>query len=650
MKVELSRYNIKSLKDSKRSYGVIMDGNDNLFPDYLNGLYNKSITHQSILNDLVDYIIGKGFIAQNPQEQERLDSMFPKKKVRDIVLNKLIHNSITLECIKSKTKDIVEINCFNPAQIRVSAVEDGKPCEFKYRKSWDKQDTTNYRYTQDFEDIFKTDLFEGLFYWYDSGTFPVYYGRPKYLSGLDAIELEISIYMMHNHGAQNGMYPSMIIAMEDSGDPEQNADSIKSIQKQMTGVANAGKIGVIHYPVGGSPAQFTTPNLTGLDKIYENQYGVSEAGILKAHQIPSPLLIAGLNRQSGGFASLEEEMQWAKNELMFKIVEPNREEILDILNPIFKSIGVKSKVSFETLETQQIQVPTSEEMQADINDNLKNLSGRQMQNLERIVRKFKKGQLTRRQAELTLKSAFNLSDEEVDAWLDSTEEELTKLSEVRKVTLEEIFEVGESMEDLLEDGWAVHSVQEVDYDKEEELDNEIAKLNEDIKLVSTGRARPNQTSEQDGVKGKYQYKIRYRYEGIGGGRSGKSRAFCEKMVDANKLYRKEDIIQMSFSNVNVGFGPRGSNNYNIFLYKGGPNCHHYWERVTFIKEGLEDEIDVRSPKAQEINETRADGRGLNPQNPKEVGQKPINMPNRGYLMADQKDAWTKLKEWTHGSK
>ena len=61
MKVELSRYNIKSLKDSRRSYGVIMDGNDNLFPDYLNGLYNKSITHQSILNDLVDYIIAKGF-------------------------------------------------------------------------------------------------------------------------------------------------------------------------------------------------------------------------------------------------------------------------------------------------------------------------------------------------------------------------------------------------------------------------------------------------------------------------------------------------------------------------------------------------------------------------------------------------------------
>jgi len=644
MKVELSRYNIKSLKDSRRSYGVIMDGNDNLFPDYLNGLYNKSITHQSILNDLVDYIIGKGFIAQNPQEQEKLDSMFPKKKVRDIVLNKLIHNSITLECIKSKTKDIVEINCFNPAQIRVSAVEDGKPCEFKYRKSWDKQDTTNYRYTQDFEDIFKTDLFEGLFYWYDSGTFPVYYGRPKYLSGLDAIELEISIYMMHNHGAQNGMYPSMIIAMEDSGDPEQNADSIKSIQKQMTGVANAGKIGVIHYPVGGSPAQFTTPNFTGLDKIYENQYSVSEAGILKAHQIPSPLLIAGLNRQSGGFASLEEEMQWAKNELMSKIVEPNREEMLDILDPIFKSIGVAGEVMFEDLEEgNQVIVPNSEEMESEVNDNLKNLSGRQMQNLERIVRKFKKGQLTRKQAELTLKSAFNLSDEEVDAWLDSTEEELTKLS-LRQVSLEEIIEVGETIEDLLEDGWAIHSVQEVDYDKEEELDQEIAKLNENVKLVSTGNARPDEESSQDGTKGDVEYRVRYRYAEISRpSKTGKSREFCTRMMAANKLYRKEDIDQMSFSNVNRGFGKGGANNYSIFKFKGGIYCYHYWERVTFVRQG---------DKQNTLTESQADQRGMNPKNPKEVGQAPIDTPSRGrYTFKKQdKDAWTKLKEWTHGSK
>jgi len=623
-----------------------MDGNDNLFPDYLNGLYNKSVTHQSILNDLVDYIIGKGFITQNPQEQEKLDSMFPKKKIRDIVLNKLIHNSITLECIKSKTKDIVEINCFNPAQIRVSAVEDGKPCEFKYRKSWDKQDTTNYRYTQDFEDIFKTDLFEGLFYWYDSGTFPVYYGRPKYLSGLDAIELEISIYMMHNHGAQNGMYPSMIIAMEDSGDPEQNADSIKSIQKQMTGVANAGKIGVIHYPVGGSPAQFTTPNFTGLDKIYENQYSVSEAGILKAHQIPSPLLIAGLNRQSGGFASLEEEMQWAKNELMSKIVEPNREEMLDILDPIFKSIGVAGEVMFQDLEEDnQVIVPNSEEMESEVNDNLKNLSGRQMQNLERIVRKFKKGQLTRKQAELTLKNAFRLTDEEIDAWLDSTEEELTKLS-LRQVSLEEIIEVGESVEDLIEQGYVIAEVVDVDYDLEDDRDKYVQELSEKVQLASTGTARPSQVSEQDGTKGDVQFKVRYRYEGNPTG----EREFCRKMLAANKLYRKEDIIQMSFSNVNVGFGPRGSNNYNIFLYKGGPNCKHHWERVTFVKEGLEGGIDFKSPKAKTLTESQADQRGMNPQNDKKVGQNPYDMPNRGYLMNEQKSSWDKLKEWAHGSK
>ena len=51
-----------------------------------------------------------------------------------------------------------------------------------------------------------------------------------------------------------------------------------------------------------------------------------------------------------------------------------------------------------------------------------------------------------------------------------------------------------------------------------------------------------------------------------------------------------------------------------------------------------------------LTESQADQRGMNPQNDKKVGQNPYNMPNRGYLMNEQKSSWDKLKEWAHGSK
>ena len=58
------------------------------------------------------------------------------------------------------------------------------------------------------------------------------------------------------------------------------------------------------------------------------------------------------------------------------------------------------------------------------------------------------------------------------------------------------------------------------------------------------------------------------------------------MEAANKVYRKEDIIMMSKREVNPGFGEGGKNNYDIWLYKGGPRCHHAWYRRTYmLKDG-----------------------------------------------------------------
>ena len=68
------------------------------------------------------------------------------------------------------------------------------------------------------------------------------------------------------------------------------------------------------------------------------------------------------------------------------------------------------------------------------------------------------------------------------------------------------------------------------------------------------------------------------------------------MMSANKLYRKEDIADMSQKTVNPGFGmsPNPDQPYDIFLWKGGgllseefPNgtCKHFWIREMYRKIG-----------------------------------------------------------------
>lgn len=79
------------------------------------------------------------------------------------------------------------------------------------------------------------------------------------------------------------------------------------------------------------------------------------------------------------------------------------------------------------------------------------------------------------------------------------------------------------------------------------------------------------------------FKVRYKYDGAGAG----EREFCQKMMKAGKVYRKEDIDLASDKVVNKGFGPRGADTYNIWLYKGGVNCQHRWIRVIYLRKGNE---------------------------------------------------------------
>jgi hypothetical protein len=187
-------------------------------------------------------------------------------------------------------------------------------------------------------------------------------------------------------------------------------------------------------------------------------------------------------------------------------------------------------------------------------------------------------------------------------------------------------------EDIDLNEWELVSSDIVDYDKEEERDAELERLNSTtIKLmnvaladVKTGTARPNAKSEQDGVL----FKSRYRYSG----NPNPEREFCKAMMKANKLYRKEDIAMMSQRNVNPGFGMRPNPNqpYDIFLWKGGGllsdafpfgTCKHYWVRETYRLRA-----DVNNPLAQTITpaQARKDGEIL-PTNPSKVYIAPHDM-------------------------
>ena len=178
--------------------------------------------------------------------------------------------------------------------------------------------------------------------------------------------------------------------------------------------------------------------------------------------------------------------------------------------------------------------------------------------------------------------------------------------EKKNVDLDEFIALGED-EDL--ENFEIADECEVDYD-------------EVIQLASTGTARPNANSEQDSEN----IKIRYRYVG----NPTPERSFCQKMMNANKVYRKEDIIAMENKPVNAGWGLNGANTYSIWLYKGGGACKHKWNRIIYLKKGTN--VDANSPLAETISTSKARQKGFKvPTNDSKVSITPNNMPNKAFV-------------------
>ena len=118
-----------------------------------------------------------------------------------------------------------------------------------------------------------------------------------------------------------------------------------------------------------------------------------------------------------------------------------------------------------------------------------------------------------------------------------------------------------------------------------------------IGLDILGRKDPSEEGE-----------IKFRYTG-----PTPQRDFCRAMMRLKKVYTKSEVERMS--GLNPGFGPRGASTYDIFKYKGGPNCQHYWEQVRVFREERKTVVVSEGPAS-----------GL-------AGEDPDSMRNHGYLMS-----------------
>ena len=136
---------------------------------------------------------------------------------------------------------------------------------------------------------------------------------------------------------------------------------------------------------------------------------------------------------------------------------------------------------------------------------------------------------------------------------------------------------GESQGSLEEQGFILHSVVELN--------------RQEFQIL----ADPNAPSAQDTPD----VKFRYKYVGP---QDKKNRTFCAEMMRANRVFRIEDVMEMSNRSVN----PVGPDGYDMFTWRGSYNCRHRWVQLIYknpgtiinkasVRKGLIDEDDMPGP-------------------------------------------------------
>jgi DNA-binding Lrp family transcriptional regulator len=602
-------------------YGADRDsGYYNNYPGYLLYLFNRSSKHNAFINGKVLYICGAGVGFDSKdlsiedlakandflnKENTNYDTL--KDIVRKCVLDKKLFGGYYLEVIWNKAGNNFELLHFPYNNLRKAKDAEG----YWYSKDWSKQkqtpEDTGLEYIPLFDQNNPTgrQIFVSKEYRPDLDAYPL----PDYVASVVYAEVDVELSNYRLNAIKSGFNAGTILNFSNGRPTEEEKEEIEArLKEKFTGTDRANSL-LISFSGNRDSAptiEHLTPQNVDAQLTELNDQVIQE--LIIGHHIPNPMLV-GI--KTAGELGSKDQINDSYELYKSTYIIPNQKEIERDFNYLLKLKGFSNRIYLKELDPIEEQLPIEEKIKVMTKNEVREMYG--LEPIEEEIVKPIVSSAIHRFEDQCCEHHFK-SETEIDEIIElfkmfgeereeyEVVEKQFMFGEITKEVLHEfevnvdILESGKVIyrdiidllkKDPLIDNKAISEALRVREQRvadviEQLLKDELIKVKETTvagqkKIIRTPSKQAITVAKKEGSDVE-DFKIMYTYEWRPGLKRDKrnSREFCVKLLDANKMYSRAQIEQISKI---VG--------WDVWNYRGGwwtrkggeartPFCRHVW--------------------------------------------------------------------------
>lgn len=283
-----------------KNSGYYKLGIDNKFYNYLMDIYKNSSNHASIVDNIIQRVVGTGFQSDNDVDKQLIDKYKLNDWFKHAARQQVLYGGFATEIIWNILHEkINEFYSCNLDRIRVGLMDDSKEEPTLYYYSSKFGEYSYNKRNMDIDVLYKFDIdpktdAHQLMYNFGSNRIGNdIYPRPDYQAGIPWIETDIALPRYYMNLVHNNFMVSNILYVPFQPTETNKKAFEEGLKEKFVGTDNAASTLVIY---GNTDGEVKLINVTGDngEKKYDELINLACESLSRTHRLPSPML-AGIS-------------------------------------------------------------------------------------------------------------------------------------------------------------------------------------------------------------------------------------------------------------------------------------------------------------------------------------------------------------------